>query len=284
MQMRFIFTVTPGRSGQSSLQELVDRCCPNVRATFEEPQINYCFPKRLQNFEHRFRRRYIETHELLGRGDVLRAFVEDDGPALRKYAQRRYDWIRNIARDSEVYFDISKYFIRGVHGPLTELVGKPRIVFLVRDPILNMRSFVNRNKNFWLDNNDPSATMNELQLTADGPVEFLYLWAWLEGYLRGVRLISDFDLAAPVVIRTSDLEDTEKMAQHFTNLELPFDSIETIAPINTNVGSGLRPTEVNSKDVETFERFRDRVPESAWRLLPFMNNYDPRAFFATTTA
>jgi len=65
---RYIFTVTAGRSGQSTLTSLFNNHIRSSYVAFEEPQINYLFHGRLSDLERKFRRRFIETHELLGRG------------------------------------------------------------------------------------------------------------------------------------------------------------------------------------------------------------------------
>ena len=75
---RYIFTVTAGRSGQETLVKLIESCVDNAYVSFEDPKINTFFKGKLSNIEHRIRRKYLETHELLGRGKVLEAFNEND--------------------------------------------------------------------------------------------------------------------------------------------------------------------------------------------------------------
>lgn len=274
--MRFIFTVTPGRSGQASLTELANRCGLGVRAAFEEPQVRPVLPGPLGDLERRFRRRFVETHEILGRGEVLRAFSAGDAVALRRMAAARLAWIRKFAAGNEIFFDISKYFIRGLHRPLIELAGPSPIVFLVRDPILNMRSFVNRRKDFFLDNNPPSDRVNCLPMDGTLSPEDLYFWSWAEGYLRGIRLIDEMGLAPPRVIWTQDLTDAGVMTDHFAALGIPFDRVEPIAAINTNEQQGHGKTAVSRDDVTRFEAWLGRVPAALWNQLTFMRGYDPR--------
>ena len=79
-------------------------------------------------------------------------------------------------------------------------------VRLLRDPVLNMRSFLNRNKTFYLDNTRPDAPNNRLCLDpADLSRGELYLWAWCETYLRFDALVEEFAIAPAVEIRTEDL-------------------------------------------------------------------------------
>lgn len=274
---RYIFTVTPGRSGQASLADLVQRNCCGTLAAFEEPQVRPLLPGIAGDFERRFRRRFIETHEILGRGDVLRAFTCGDQVALERHARRRLQWIEEYCRQTPVYFDVSKYFIRGLHRPLAALT-RPRLVFLVRDPILNMKSFLNRGKNFFLDNNNPQDAANEWSMSGPNANEpaAQYLWAWLEGYLRGWRLVRDLGLDAPQIIYTRDLTDADCMARHFRALGLTFDRVEVAPAINTNQQQGRRKTVVTVDDLVAFERWREMVPTEIWARLEFLQAYDPR--------
>ncbi|MBX3456237.1 hypothetical protein [Ferrovibrio sp.] len=274
--MRYIFTVTPGRSGQASLTDLVERCGIGVVPAFEEPQAHVRLPGVLGDIERRFRRRFIETHELLGRGDVLRAFAAQDIAALQRYAEARFAWMQRFAPKTDIFFDISKFFIRGLHRQLVALAGRPKIVLLIRDPLLNMRSFVNRGKDFRLDNNSPADTVNELRMPADMPPSGLYLWAWTEGYLRGLRLAEEAGLDAPRCIFTRELENADAMAGHFSALEIPFQRIEIRKAMNTNESQGHGRTELSLADIEAFERWREAVPAAIWDRLHFMRGYDPR--------
>ncbi|MDA0703425.1 MAG: hypothetical protein O3A96_09365 [Proteobacteria bacterium] len=277
---RYIFTVTAGRSGQASLTHLVAAHVPGALALHEEPQVKPVLPRALGDLERRLRRKFVETHELLGRGDVLRAFAENDREALDTHAARRQAWLARLAarHNAEVVFDVSKYFARGMHCALAARIGDFNLVLLVRDPILNMRSFLNRSKNFYLDNNRPDCPLNELVLDPAHlePGE-LYLWAWCEMHLRFTRLVDEFAPAAAVTIRTKELEDAGAMARHFTALGLSHGPIATEPPRNTNAAQGHGPTLVAESDVATFERFRDRLPPPILDRIDYFDGYDPRA-------
>ena len=161
-EARLIFTVTAGRSGQASLTELLNLHVPDCLAMFEEPQVRPHLPRALGDLERRFRRRFVETHELLGRGRVLAAFDAGDEVALDGFATQRLRWIDCQAgrRGARIYVDVSKYFARGLHRALLRARPDAGLIRLVRDPLLNMRSFLNRDKNFDLDNNDPGNRNN----------------------------------------------------------------------------------------------------------------------------
>lgn len=274
---RYIFTATAGRSGQASLTHMVAAHVPRSLPLFEEPQVNPVLPHVLGDLERRLRRRFRETHELLGRGDVLRAFAEGDAAALDRHAARRHRWLARSAarRDADVVFDVSKYFARGMHRALARRIPDFALVLLVRDPILNMRSFLNRGKNFYLDNNRPDCPHNALVLETDSlaPGEF-YLWAWCEIALRFAALREEFDPAA-VTIRTKDLDDADAMTRHFAALRLDHTPIVVEPPRNTNAALGHGTTVVEAADIEVFERFRDRLPSAALERIAYLNEYDP---------
>ena len=284
---RFIFTVTAGRSGQASLTDLLRRHVPHCLAYFEEPRIEVRLPSALGDLERHFRRRFVETHELLGRGRVLAAFDTGDEAALAGYAAQRLAWIdRHVARHgARLYVDVSKYFARGMHRAIVRARPGVGLIRLVRDPILNMRSFLNRNKSFYLDNNRPDGAHNELRLDPEALTDGeLYLWAWCEMYLRYDALVEEFDPSAAVEIRTEDLNDATRMTEHLSALGLEHEPVAVQQAQNTNASGGYGPTAVNRNDVETFERFCDRLPAQAMARIVYFGDYDPRAKFAAVAA
>lgn len=276
MRSRFFFTISPGRSGQASLSALLAAAVPDSFVAFEEPQVRPRLPGRLGNLERRFRRRFVETHELLGRGDVLRAFDEGDDGALDRYAGDRLAWIDRQMRRRGVatYIDVSKHFLHGMHAPtLTRLKARGdwpvRMLRLVRDPIENMRSYLNRGKDIALDYGAPDSRFNELRLDpADLSKGERYLHAWCETYLRGDRLIRDFDLAPAETIQTEALSDSDAVSALLDRLGLDHGPVPELPAQNTNVGRGFRPTEPDPEDLETFARFMDRVPAELRARLP----------------
>ena len=75
---KYIFTVTAGRSGQASLTEIINKYSVNCHAEVEHPEIQTFFKGRLGKHEHNFRRKFIETNELLGRGKILTSFSNNN--------------------------------------------------------------------------------------------------------------------------------------------------------------------------------------------------------------
>jgi hypothetical protein len=284
-ETRLFFTVTAGRSGQASLTNLLNQYVPGCLACFEEPQVNTRLPRILGDFERLFRRRFIETHELLGRGRVLTAFDNGNESALDRFAENRLDWIDGLMErlGKEIFVDVSKYFARGMHRSIARVRPGIGMIRLVRDPILNMRSFMNRNKNFYLDNNRPDGAHNELSLDPDKlSAGELYLWAWSEMYLRFDALVDEFDLAPAVEIRTEDLNDAKAMHRHFLALGLEHETITVNAPANTNMSAGYGRTVVRQDDIELFERFHERLPQKALDRIAYFYDYNPRIKFQVT--
>ena len=277
-EVRLIFTVTAGRSGQASLTELLNRHVADCVAMFEEPQVRPRLPRVFGDLERRFRRRFVETHELLGRGRVLTAFDAGDEAALDGFAARRLRWIDRQASDrkARVFVDVSKYFARGQHRALLRARPNAGLIRLVRDPLLNMRSFLNRGKTFALDNNDPDNRHNQLRLDpANLEKGELYLWAWCEMYLRFDALVAEFAPAAAIEIRTEHLNDAGAMSRHLTALGLEHTLITPAPPRNTNASKGFGDTTVPAADAALFERFRDRLPGAILDRIPYLTNYYP---------
>ena len=243
-------------------------------------------PGAFGDMERRFRRHFVETHELLGRGHVLEAYSAGDSAYIDRIVARRRRMIEKAMarRGAAIYVDISKYFARGLHQGYARALPSFSLIRLVRDPLLNMRSFLNRNKNFRLDNNLPNTAHNLLPMNgaklAKGE---LYLWAWCEMYLRHDRLIESGAVDRSVEIRTEDLNDGARLNAHFDALGLSHTPVEVVAPISTNVSHGLTETVVNADDIALFERFISRLGADVLSRIPYLDGYDPHQSHAKTT-
>ena len=274
----FIFTVTAGRSGQASLTNLFRKHVFNCYPAFEEPQINYYFPEFLNNIERRFRRRFIETHELLGRGKILTAFELGNDLYLKKIAECRIRKAQRVLNEEDlsIYVDISKYFARGLHRGFAQLLPSFSLIRLVRDPLLNMKSFLNRKKDFLLDNSSPERESNILRIDSGNfsPGEF-YLWAWCEMYLRFDKIIQDYNVKRFVEIRTENLADPEYIESAFNALELTYSRVQSVPPLNTNAAQGLERTVVTEEDIIIFNKFLKRLPLDTKKKIIYFSNYQP---------
>jgi len=274
---RYIFTVTAGRSGQNTLTKIIENNVKNSCVAFEEPRINYFFKGKLSNVERMFRRRFIETHELLGRGRVLTAFVNGDIEYIENIAKKKVSLINNMMDNNNVYVDVSKYFARGLHMGFQKALPTFSLIHLVRDPVLNKRSFLNRNKNFYLDNNSPSAQSNLLRLDSKNMEKSdLYLWAWCEMALRYENMKNMKCVDRYVEIHTNKLNDHNYINQCLDDLNLIHNSVmKNNIRLNTNKESGYKKTEVKKSDIDKFERFIDKAPINILNKIPYLQSYDP---------
>lgn len=277
---RYVFTAVAGRSGQNAFCELLRRHVPDCYAAFEEPNVRPLLPGRLATYERRFRRRFIETHELLGRGRVLSAYAAGDETYLDHIATRRLALIERTLRrtGNTIHVDVSKFYARGLHRAFLRARPDAGLIRMLRDPIANMRSFLNRDKQFTLDNNLPDAAGNILRLdSTEMSKGELYLWAWCEIYLRFEQLVDEFDVQHHVTIRTEHLNDPARMTAHLDTLGLPHDELRPAPRVNTNLSQGHGETRVYAEDRATFDRFWDRLSPAMRARLSYFDDYDPAA-------
>ncbi len=276
---RYIFTVTTGRSGQTTLSKILSDYSNNFHVGFEEPQIRPFFPRFIGDYEKKFRRKYIESNELLGRGKVLRAFENYDVAYLNHIAKLRIDKINNNLENggAKVYIDISKFFARGLHVGFINNIEQVSLIHLVRDPISNMRSFMNRNKDFKLDNSKPNCKYNIFNI--DGSKlkkEELYLWAWFELYLRFEELIINPKVVNYAQIMTESLSDSNQINLFIKKLNLGSKKIqEKNILLNSNVSAGLPKTKVSQNDVAIFNSFIKKVPDYLIERISYLEDYNP---------
>jgi hypothetical protein len=280
MAERFIFTVATGRCGQATFTEWVNRHVPEAYAAFEQPHAKTRLPGALGDLERHFRRRFVETDELLGRGRVLDAFVAGDDAYLERVAAKRIEMARRwcAAAGKSIYVDVSKFFARGLHIGFARHLPRFGLVILLRDPVANMRSFLNRDKNFWKDNPPTDAARNLLRLdpkTLDKGE--LYLWAWCEMYLRYLALRDSGQVTHAVEVPTRDLDHPERVAAIFRALGLAHTPLTHVPAMNTNAEAGRGATTVMDEDVRVFDRFMNRLPGDVLGRLDYLRTYRPRA-------
>jgi hypothetical protein len=277
---RYIFTVTTGRSGQETLANLLDRCTFDTFPSFEAPMIDTFFKGKLSSVEHKIRRNYFETHELLGRGKVLKAFIKNDMNYINKIATKRIKTINKMLENENksIYIDVSKFFIRGLHLGFYNLLPSISIINLVRDPLMNMKSFVNRRKNFNLDNNKPDSSANLLQLnSANMTDEELYLWSWFETNLRFENLSREPCIDSYVEIRTENLDDSSYLANKLDQISIDYDTNSHLSlNLNSNKSRGISSTSITERDLEVFEKFVELVPKNLKNKIHYLDNYDPK--------
>lgn len=270
----YIFTITNGRSGQATLHEYIKLYSKECLSAFEEPHITPLLPNLLVNIEKKIRRRYFETHELLGRGKVLLAYEEKNYAYIEKIANLRLKKIQKQAKlvNASIYFDISKFYIRGLYKGFNNALNSYKLILLIRDPLLNMKSYINRNKNFFLDNSAPYAKNNILNLRSELNKKELYLWSWCETFLRYKKISRSKKVKKSLVLNTSDLDNSKKIEKVFDYLEIKYKPIKKINKLNTNVKAGNFTTKVYYKDLELLKNFILKLPKNHKSLLNALNH------------
>ena len=265
MSYNYIFTVTTGRSGQETLYKTIKKYTLACFCEFEPPNINPILPSFLGEIEKKIRRKFLEKNELLGRGKVITAFENGEVNYIKNIASRRLKSINtNLAKaNANYYFDISKFYARGLHLGFNELIGSYSLVFLVRDPLLNMRSFINRNKIFELDNSLPSAKSNILIMNEKNfSKEEYYLWSWSEIFLRFKEMEKSKQVKKSLVFKTEDLDSPRKIELLLSDLGIQYMNIEEVKKVNTNVCAGNKKTIVKKKDLGILKNFILKVPDT----------------------
>ncbi len=261
----YIFTVTAGRSGQATLHNLLMKYSKSCISAFEGPRVDdTTFSGFFGRVERGFRRQFFETNELLGRGKVLVAYKQLNYNYIESIAKKRISLIEKQASEQKIntYFDISKFYARGLYVGFNKILESFSVVLLVRDPLLNMRSFLNRDKNFFLDNNSPNSENNILKLEfSDLSKGELYLWAWSEMLLRYKKIIKSKKVKKYQIINTNDLLYPEKMSKLLKNLNVEHKNFNQIEKKNTNkYHDGLTETNISIEDIELLDRFVSRIP------------------------
>ena len=264
MIKNYIFTVTTGRSGQMTLYDILLKHSYNCLTEFESPTLyKNIFSGKLGILEKKFRRKFIDTNELLGRGKTLKAYENNDIQFINKIVFKK---LRNINKklkktDSSIYFDVSKHFVRSLYLGFDNLLENYSIVLLIRDPMLNMRSFLNRKKNFFLDNSSPQLKSNILVMDTFGwSAGEYYLWSWVETILRFKKISNFQKVKKSLIIKTEDLESGKSIGQFLNKLEVPHKEIDDIKKLNTNISQGHGNTKISSDDCRVLKKFVSRLP------------------------
>jgi len=264
LNKNYIFTVTNGRSGQATLHKILQENAINCISGFEEPSIKPIFPFFIGDLEKKIRRRFFESNELLGRGNIIKAYENKNYEYIKKTSIKRLKLINKQLRESNAncYFDISKFYIRGLYKGFNFFLKNLSIVFLVRDPLENMKSFLNRNKNFFLDNSSPLATSNILNLDCKSFSKGeLYLWSWAETFLRYQELSKKKKIKKSLVFYSEDLKYPDKVSTLLKRLGVEHKKIKQIKRINTNEQLGLNRTKVETKDLLLLKEFIFKIPK-----------------------
>ena len=264
MIKNYIFTITTGRSGQMTLYDILLNYSLNCLSEFESPTLyKNLFSGKMGFLEKKFRRKFIDTDELLGRGKTLRAYEKSDAKFINEIVAKKLTRINKKLKkaNSNIYFDVSKHFVRSLYVGFDNLLDNYSVVLLVRDPILNMRSFLNRKKNFFLDNSSPELNSNLLAMNTSGwrDGEY-YLWLWVETILRFNKINSFRKVKNSVVIKSEDLDNKDRIEKILGKLEVPHKKIDNVKKLNTNFSKGYGNTKIITEDYHTLKKFVSQLP------------------------
>jgi hypothetical protein len=270
---KYIFTVTAGRSGQVSLTEIINKYSLNCHAEVEHPEIHTYFNGRMGLIEHSFRRKFIETNELLGRGKILTSFSNNNVSYIASIAKKKNIIFNGFLEgDLNIYFDVGKHFSRGLHIGFEEILKSYSVVLLVRDPMDNILSFLRRNKDFSRDNNHPSDAMNQFVYIKDSYTQVeLYAWMWVETYLRFLSIIKSEKVNSHHIIHTEDLNKKEKIINLFEAIDIEGDFTDfNSVKMNTGI---YNEASLSKKEKLQFLSFVSELPEKIVSQIPMLKKY-----------
>ena len=102
-----------------------------------------------------------------------------------------------------------------------------------------MRSYLNRNKDFYSDNGATDCEFNEIVIHPSKLTKGqLYLHAWCECYLRAEKFAAKHGIKNHVLF-THDLTNLKKIYEFLTRLGFFFEPVLSFEKTNTNKEQGL---------------------------------------------
>jgi len=276
--MNLIFTAVVGRSGQNSLANILNNYGIGCFAEVEPPDLIYKGKGRFGSVINNFQRKWVVTHELLGRGKAKEWYEKGENEKLNKLAKTKLQRIKRLQNkfNFQTYIELSKFFFRTQCDHIYLNAPTISLIKLTRDPLLNARSFTNRNKDFYLDNVPPRYNQNCLRMNEEKLTKFqLYLWSWCEIELRYYRFLENHNVKKVYEVKTEDLNKKQKIIDLFSYFKIAHHEITRIDKINTNVQQGFPETIVTEKDVREYEAFINMIPGKQLYKIKYLADYDP---------
>ncbi len=276
---QMIFTACTGRCGQNSLGKYFNRFGKSCFAEMEPPDLIYKNHWPLGDWMRLIQRRWIVTHEDLGRGKALLWHDHDNHEKMKALANRRLKRAERVCKknNSAVYIELSKFFIRSYCDHTFKLYPSMGVILLRRNPLMNARSFTNRNKNFALDGVMPDFKKVCFPIDINTVSKFqLYLWQWVEIELRYQRFVNQTGIQKHTVFKTEDLNEVEKVRALFQLFDIEEkEPIQPLKPVNTNVSQGKGPTQISAADVKEFYQFLEMIPPDIFNKVKYIETYMP---------
>ena len=277
--MKLIFFAVAGRSGSNYLTYLFNKFGKNCFSECEAPDLifknNWVFGTLARNFQ----RKWIVTDEMLGRGKALEWYELDrTHDKLNKIALNKIKRIKHLQRryKFQTYVETGKFFIKSQCDVMYNNEPDLNLIKLTRNPLLNAKSFVNRNKDFSLDNVPPHYKQNCLQLNTHTLSKYqLYLWNWFETELRYYRFIEKYNIQKYYDFKTENLSVKTEVEKLFKHFNINHEKMEFPKPINTNVSQGKPKTIITNAEVDQYLNFIDKIPDRLLKKIQYLNDFDP---------
>ena len=269
-----IYTVCTGRCGQVSLSNYVNKFSTNAFAEAEPPMPKYKKSYIFSNFVRYLERKTYASDELLGRGKALIWHDNNDKVEIDKLCNKRIRRANKITEQNnkEIYFEISKFFIRSYCERTIQLNPSAKILYLTRNPLANAVSFFNRNKIFEKDNFDLDFKKNIFKIKNLDKFE-KYLWIWIEIKLRLLEIKKKYN-SEIIHFKSENINNIVLLKKLFEDLELKYKEITIQKKLNTNVSSGYSETIMSDFFISKFENFKKKIPEKIKEKVPEFFDYD----------
>ncbi len=271
---KHIYTVCTGRCGQVSLNDYVNKFSTNVLAEAEPPMPKYKKSYLFSNFIRNLERKIYASEELLGRGRALVWHDNDQKAEIDKLCRARIKRANKIAdkKNKEIYFEISKFFIRSYCDRTIELNPGVKILYLTRNPLFNALSFFNRKKIFEKDNYKLNFKKNIFKVKNLDQFE-KYLWIWVEIKLRLLEIEKKYNTKV-IHFKTENINNMNLLKKLFDDLGIKYNELKVQERLNTNVSLGYSETVVNDFFLNKFENFKKKIPSDIKEKVPEFFDYD----------
>lgn len=242
-----IFTACTGRCGQATLVDYFNTFAHSTVAEFEPPQVKSNHYPWIGNIIRDFQRRFIYTDTMLGRGVALKWYKNSDWMKLRCLAKKRLARV-NKKFQCDHYVEVSKFFIRTYYEATYRINPDIGVIYLHRDPCATAKSFMNRQKDFGLDNPMPWFRNVAIPLGNLLTKYQMYLWLCLEVEKRYWQFISRCNIKKHYEIRTEDLDNPKAIEDLFDYFGIQYAPVQTLIHSNTNAEKGFSETVVTEGD------------------------------------
>ena len=288
MGVQIIFTANVGRSGSHNLTSVMNRHGIDCIAEHEPPDLvlrqlghRPLFAKRgwfgpdsgIANWGRDLQRRFIVTHEMMGRGKALQWYGGGDADKIANLVDKRLRRIRRLTKGRyRHYIESSQFFIRTFCEETAKRVPDLGIIKLNRDPLENARSLVNRQRSLYLHALPPDHPSNIFRIENPEILSAyqVFVVQWLEQELRYQRFIERFEIEKVFEIDTPALSNSHRVSELFAYFNIDHRPIDDLKPSNENQ---VR-TSVSQQDQEEFDQILAMLPPELALRIPVLQRRD----------